>query len=86
MQRKLYHILISLTFLRFIEVFVPSQESQQWCMCMLGTSISPMFLRFFEQILELFRQYDNFVFFLILKVHLQAFVCVTSPNRYELIS
>jgi fumarate reductase subunit C len=25
-------------------------------------------------------------FFLILKVHLQAFACVTSPNRYELIS
>ena len=45
----------SLALSLFIEVLVLSQESESSCICMLGVSIF-LFLRFFDWILERFRQ------------------------------
>jgi hypothetical protein len=46
--------------LLFIEVSVPSQESQRLCICVLAVSMLSLFLRYFYYIVELFQECDYF--------------------------
>ena len=50
-----------LTQRHFIEVLVPSQESERWRVCELGVSIMPLFSTIFP--LELFRRCNIYTFF-----------------------
>ena len=49
----LYSIFTGLTLPLFIEVPVPSQESEQSCICLLGVLILTLFLRICDWILEM---------------------------------
>ena len=55
-------IKLNLISLRFIEVPVPSQESEQSCIVVLRVSICPLILGFIDWILEQFRQSGMFCF------------------------
>ena len=77
----------SLTPPLLIEVFVPNQDSQRSCICVLGTWFD-LFLQFFYWNLELVRHRGTFIFFsficcsfIIVK---RIFVMNNTPNTFHI--